>query len=145
LATLVGPSICLATWADEKYCNWVVVHQKARARHLGFVRSSLKPICFFWGSHPHFCLTSLLALQRRQKNKLSLLAAGSFYNTHHNNGKHLLTYLPWLFYRSEGLPCWPDPQEQACLANYETSVYGSSIYILPLAHSVGFPDMWAHF
>jgi len=51
---------------------------------------------FFWGgSHPHFCLTSLLALQRRQKNKLSLLAAGSFYNTHHN-GKHLLTYLPWL-------------------------------------------------
>jgi hypothetical protein len=50
---------------------------------------------FFWGSYPHFCLTSLLALQRRQKNKLSLLAAQSFYNTHHN-GKHLLTYLPWL-------------------------------------------------
>ncbi len=27
-------------------------------------------------------------------------------------------------YRSEGLSCWPDPQQQqACLANYETSVY----------------------
>jgi len=88
----VGPSICLATWADEKYCNWVVAHQKARARHLGFVRSRLKPICFFGGSHPHCCLTKLLALQRRQKNKLSLLAAGSFYNTHHK--WQTFTYLP---------------------------------------------------
>jgi hypothetical protein len=47
-------------------------------------------------------------------------------------------------YGSEGLSCWPDPQQQACLANYETSVYGSSVHILPLAHSIGFPDMWVY-
>jgi hypothetical protein len=70
-------------------------------------------------------------LQRRQKNKLSLLAAGSFYNTHHN-GKHLFTYLPSMALmdlRASHVG-QTHPQQQACLGNYETSVYGSSVYIL---------------
>jgi hypothetical protein len=107
-------------------------------RHLGFVRSSLKPICCFGG-----VIHTPTGIAKKTNERIChywqlrasitlIIMANIYLLTFHGS------------YGSEGLPCWPDPQEQACLANYETSVCGSSVYILPLAHSFGFPDMWAY-
>lgn len=133
---LWGQSICLATWGRREILQ---LGGCPSERHLGFCQKQFEAnLFFFGGSHPHsywHCKedkrTDCHYWQLRASITL-IIMANIYLLTFHGS------------YGSEGLPCWPDPQEQACLANYETSVYGSSVHILPLAHSFGFPDMWVY-
>jgi len=94
-------TICFGEFCGAKVSAWPHGQKRNIATGWLSIRKAFRVLSeavwsqfvFFWGESS----TLLLALQRRQKNRLSLLAAESFYNTHHN-GKHLLTYLPWLLW-----------------------------------------------